>query len=95
MEKSTLYYGSICVTDIIEWANKQHSAFVKGNNGKIYGNINLWVNETEDKFGNHVSVQLSAVKEKRDVEGKCYIGNAKKSTFQEPQPITSKSLYNE
>jgi hypothetical protein len=76
---SQLFYGSICLTDLIENAKKKHSAFSKGNNGKIYANINVWLNDKEDKFGNIMSVQINPTKEMKDLEDRIYIGNLKES----------------
>lgn len=84
-----LFYGSICVTDIINHAKKQHSAFSKADNGKIYANVNVWLNEEEDKFGNIISVQLNPKKDRVEEDGKPYIGNMKKS---EPKPVLPSDL---
>lgn len=72
-----LKVGSLCYTDIVEQAKKGHSAFSRGKNGKVYFNIAIWENEEADKFGNSTSIQLNSVKEKREAEGKIFIGNAK------------------
>jgi hypothetical protein len=77
--QSDLFYGSICVSDLLEQANKKHSGFVKGQNGKIYAAVNIWKNQEPDKFGNIISIQLQSTKERKDVEGKIYVGNAKKA----------------
>lgn len=84
---SQLFYGSICITDIIEKAKQKHSAFTKGNNGKIYLNISAWLNDAEDKYGNIMSLLMSSKKEMKEAEGKIYIGNCKKSEFKEPAPL--------
>jgi hypothetical protein len=84
---NTMFSGSICLTDLIALANSGHSSFVKGGNGKIYSNVIIWLNDEPDKYGNVMSVQLSSLKEKRDAEGKVYVGNAKKFERQEPQPL--------
>lgn len=76
---SQLFYGSICLSDLIENAKKKHSAFSKGNNGKIYANINVWLNDKEDKFGNIMSVQINPTKEMKELEDRVYIGNLKES----------------
>lgn len=89
---SQLFYGSICITDLIEKAKEYHSAFSKGNNGKIYCNISVWLNDAEDKYGNILSLLLSSKKENREKEGKIYIGNCKKSEFQEPKPLDTKDV---
>lgn len=89
---SQLFYGSLDITSILENAKKKHSAFVKADNGKIYMNINIWLNDEKDKFGNSVSVLLNSSKESRDAEGKIYIGNAKESERKEPAPINDNDL---
>lgn len=48
MSENQLYYGSICITDLMAKLNEKHSAFTKGNNGKIYCNISVWVNPTPE-----------------------------------------------
>lgn len=80
MEKksSKLYTGSVCLTDLIEKAKEKHSAVSKSaSNGKIYVNVLLWENETVDKFGNSHSLQLNSTKDKKETEGKVYVGNFK------------------
>lgn len=79
-----LFYGSISLTELIEQAKVKHSAFTKAQNGKIYVNINIWLNEEEDKFGNIMSVQLNPSKERKDKDAKVYIGNLKKSDGAKP-----------
>lgn len=69
--------GSLCLTDIVEKAKQGHSAFTKAKNGKIYFNILQWINEEADQYQNNSSYQLNSSKEKKEEEGKCYIGNAK------------------
>lgn len=69
--------GSLCLTDIVEKAKAGHSAFTKAKNGKIYFNILQWINDEADQYQNNSSYQLNSSKEKKDEEGKCYIGNAK------------------
>jgi len=86
---SQLCTGSICLTDLINNAKVLHSANTKASNGKIYTNILIWQNDEPDKFGNTISIQLNSTKEKKDIEGKIYVGNAKKMEAQAPQPITA------
>lgn len=88
MNDNQLYYGSICITDLMAKLNEKHSAFTKGNNGKIYCNISVWVNPIPDQYGNSMSILLSGKKEYKDQEGKSYIGNCKKSEYDGPKPVT-------
>jgi hypothetical protein len=90
---STLFYGSINITDLMEQAKQKHTAFVKAENGKIYANISVWLNEEPDKYDNVMSLKLSATKEgieKDPAQGKVYIGNCKLSDRQEPKPLSDK-----
>lgn len=85
-----LFYGSICLTDLIENAKKKHSAFTKGQNGKIYASVNVWLNDQVDKFGNIMSVQINPTKEMKDLEDRVYIGNLKQSDG--PKPVSDKDV---
>jgi hypothetical protein len=85
-----LFYGSINLTDLIELAKKKHSAFTKGNNGKIYAAINIWLNDEKDKFGNIMSVQINPSKEMKDLEDRVYIGNLKQS--EGPKPVSDRDV---
>lgn len=85
---SQLFFGSICLTDMIEAAKKKHSAFTKGQNGKIYCSVNVWLNDNLDKFGNIMSVQLNPTKDLKDIDGRAYIGNMKQSDG--PKPISDR-----
>lgn len=85
-----LFGGSICLTDLTTHAKNGHSAFSKATNGKVYFNILTWINDNPDKFGNTMSHQLSSTKEKRESEGKIYIGNSKK--LESSQPVKSNDV---
>jgi hypothetical protein len=80
-----LFYGSICFSDLIEKVKEKHSAFTKANNGKIYINVSVWLNDEVDKYGNIMSILLNSKKEMKEKEEKFYIGNCKIS---EQKPIT-------
>lgn len=85
---SKLFSGSLCLTDLIDAAKRQHSAFTKSQqNGKVYVNILLWENDEKDDYGNTHSIQLNSTKEKKEQEGKIYIGRAKPVEKKEPVPI--------
>lgn len=78
------FYGSICLTDLIDQAKAKHSAFSKADNGKIYANVNVWLNDDVDKFGNIMSIQINPTKDKKDTEKQFYIGNMKRGESQKP-----------
>lgn len=86
---NTNYYGSVCLTEMIEKAKSGHSAFSKAQNGKIYCNITVWINEEEDKYGNTMSIQANSSKERVGKEDKFYLGNCKKS---KAKPISDKDF---
>ncbi len=86
---SKLFTGSICLTDLLEQAKKAHSAFSRSQaNNKVYANILLWENDEKDKYDNTHSFQLNSHKDKKDIEGKIYIGNAKPIERKEPLPLS-------
>ena len=89
---SKLSNGSLCLTDINAAAKAGHSAFSKANNGKIYFNVNIWHNEKPDNYGHTIGIQLQSKKDKRESEGKVYIGNAKPSQLAEAQPVSGSDI---
>lgn len=84
---SQRFYGSICVSDLVDLAHKKHSAFSKADNGKIYANVTIWLNDEKDKFGNLMSAQLNPKKDLAEQDGQPYIGNFK---LAEPKPLNSR-----
>lgn len=84
---SKLTTASLCYTDIVEKAKAGHSAFSRAKNGKVYFNIAIWENEEPDKFGNDCSLMLNSSKEKKESEGKVYIGNGKVQKSKQPESI--------
>jgi hypothetical protein len=78
------FYGSIDITRLLKELKTKHSGFYKGNNGHIYANTQVWLNETPDKFGNVLSVKINPSKEKKDIEKAFYLGNCKKSDGPKP-----------
>lgn len=91
---------SLDMTLLVEMAHKGHSAFNIGKNGKTYANVQCWVNDEPDGFGDHASLQLNSAKDKGDSDtllnpinpktntpGKrCYVGRGKKSDLS-PKPL--------
>lgn len=89
MGVKTSYYGSIDFSKLMEQAKTGHKAFSKSDNGKIYLNVRVWVNDELDKFGNCASFQSNfkgATKEDR-----FYFGNLKESENIE-QPVASSDI---
>jgi len=89
---STLYYGSLDVTKLLNKLKEKHSGFVKGSNGNIYVNIKVWRNDVPDKYDNLLSIMLSSKKGQVENEGKVYIGNCKESEYDGPKPISNADL---
>ena len=72
------YYGSIDFSKLIEQAKSGNKAFTKSENGKIYLNVRMYVNDEVDKFGNIASFQSNF--KGAGKEDKFYFGNMKEST---------------
>lgn len=83
---SQLFYGSINLSELVQRAKEKHSGFVKGNNGCIYANVSVWLNDQPDKYGNIMSIQVNPAKEKKEVDERFYIGNCKRS--ESPKPVS-------
>jgi hypothetical protein len=77
MGVKTSFYGSIDFSKLVEMAKAGNKAFTKNENGKIYLNLKVWVNDELDKYGNVASFQ-SAFKG-AEKEDKFYFGNLKES----------------
>jgi len=86
---SKLYYGSIDFSKLLEQAKAGHKAFSKAENGKIYMNLNVWVNDQKDQYGNDASIQASYKEAPK--EDKFYFGNLKESEFKEPVALEAGS----
>lgn len=90
MNESIFITGSMCLTTLIEKAKEGHSAFSKSpKDGKIYFNYAEWINDTANEFGQHSSILLSSQKDKKESEGKVYVGNGKKW---ENKPVSDKDI---
>lgn len=93
MANNILINGSICLSDLIEQAQKGHSAFTRSpKNNKVYVSITEWVNDEPNEYGHHASFLLNSTKEKKEAEGKIYIGNGKKAGNQEGQPVAKEQV---
>lgn len=89
---SQLFYGSINVSELVQRAKEKHSGFKTGNNGCIYANVSVWLNDVPDKYGNIMSIQVNPDKERKDVDERFYIGNCKMS--EGPKPVSDKDVSN-
>jgi len=87
---SKLLYGSIDFTNLLELAKAGNKAFSKADNGKIYLNLNVWINDEKDKYGNDASMQTSFKDAAK--EDKIYFGNLKISEKKENEPIPENSV---
>lgn len=86
-----LMYGTICINDIWEAIQSQHSSMTKSDkNGKVYASVKIWINPEPDKYGNNASVQLSPKKDTEDQS--LYIGNLRWSEIKEQQQATVDDL---
>jgi len=87
---SKLLYGSIDFTKLLELAKAGNKAFSKADNGKIYLNLNVWINDEKDNYGNDASMQTSFKDAAK--EDKIYFGNLKISEKKENEPIPENSV---
>jgi hypothetical protein len=77
------FYGSIDFSKLLEQAKSGNKAFTKNENGKIYLNVRVYVNDEVDKYGNIASLQSNFKSATKD--DKFYFGNLKESTPYEAQ----------
>lgn len=89
---SKLYYGSIDFSKLLEQAKKGHKAFSKSANGKIYLNLNVWVNDEKDQYDNVASIQANYKDAPK--EDKFYFGNLKEGTSG-GAPVTANDIPDE
>jgi hypothetical protein len=82
---SKLLYGSLDFSKLLELAKSGNKAFSRAENGKIYLNLNVWINDEKDKFGNSASMQTSFKDAMK--EDKVYFGNLKISEAPAPKPL--------
>jgi len=83
------FYGSIDFSKLLEQAKAGNRAFSKSENGKIYLNVRVYVNDEVDKFGNIASFQSNFKGATK--EDKFYFGNLKESTPME-QPVQANDV---
>ncbi len=77
---SKMYVGSIDLSKI------DKTKITEGKNGAKYYDINIWINDKEDQFGNIGSIQERMSKEEREASQKPkYIGNCKDYQGKKPE----------
>jgi len=86
---SQLLFGSIDFSKLLELAKAGNKAFSKGKNGKIYMNLNVWINDEADQFGNNASLQTTFKDSTK--EDKIYFGNLKISERKEAESLQENS----
>lgn len=89
MGVKTSFYGSIDFSKLLEQAKNGNKAFSKNENGKIYLNVKVWVNDELDKYGNVASFQSNF--KGANKEDRFYFGNLKESILVE-EPITADEI---
>lgn len=71
--------GSICLTDI-----PKEKITKSEKNGKLYLNINVFINDEPDQYNNNGAIAIQQSKDEREAKTKrVYIGNVK---FSQQQP---------
>lgn len=70
---------SLDLTQLGELAKAGHSAIKRaGKKNHVYVNLDVWVNDRTDTYGNDVSITVGSTKAGRDAgEAKVYVGNGK------------------
>lgn len=87
---SKLLYGSLDFSKLLELAKAGNKAFSKASNGKIYLNLNVWINDEKDNYGNDASIQTTFKDSTK--EEKIYFGNLKISEQKPPEPLAENSV---
>lgn len=87
---SQLLFGSVDFSKLLELAKAGNKAFKKAENGKIYLNLNVWINDDTDQYGNHASIQTSFKDAKK--EDRIYVGNMKKGEGGGGTPVQSSDI---
>ncbi len=78
---SSLFSGSICVSDI------DKSKLTQAKNGKLYLSVDIWINDQADQYGNTGSISIRQSKDEREAKTKkVYIGNLKPVEKSNNQP---------
>jgi hypothetical protein len=74
-----LYFMAQLLAVSIDLTKIDKSQIVEGKNGGKYVNVTLSVNDTEDQYGNNVSLWQSQSKEEREAKAnRNFLGNGKK-----------------
>ena len=86
MNDNKLFTGSICYTDLVQMMKTGKYRGIKSErNGKVYININVWLNSEPDQYGNDGAIQLQPKEEFREERLNRYVGNIKEYKRQEPK----------
>lgn len=73
------YYGSINFDKLMEALKEGKVKTFKTEKGVRLANVNIWINDEADQYGNHASISLPLKEEHQEEKMKAvYIGNLKK-----------------
>ncbi len=64
---------SICLTDVQELITQKHPYVTTAKNGKVYINLDLWINDKADQYGNDIAVKVY----NKDTKESKFVGNGK------------------
>lgn len=67
------FYGSICLSDLSELVRNNPELVQKSKNGKTYLNVDVYVKDEIDQYGNKASISV------KGGEKRVYLGNLKES----------------
>ena len=62
---------SICLTDVQELITQKHPSVTTAKNGKVYINLDLWINDKADQYGNDIAVKVY----NKDTKESKFVGN--------------------
>lgn len=85
------FYGSIDFTKLVEMAKAGSKAFTKSEkNGRIYLNIDVYVKDEVDQYGNMASIRGTF--KGAEKEDKFYFANLKESQSSSPKVIAEDDI---
>lgn len=64
---------SICLTDVQELIDQKHPSVTTAKNGKVYINLDLWINDKADQYGNDIAIKVY----NKDTKESKFVGNGK------------------
>jgi hypothetical protein len=86
-----LFKGAINLKKLGDLVRANHACIYTNEAGEKYVNVDIWLNDKEDQFGNKVSIQAQTKKE----EPKVYLCNAKEYKPKSASNANAKQTHSE